>query len=586
MARLILEGNPVAPGIALGPIIMAEGANLEDRRTITDSEIASELAALSRASTKVYASLKRKLKSIPENLEDYRDMLEMQMELARDAKILDGARARVAMRKICASWALSETFEELVSLFNSLPEAFARDRTEDILAIKQCMLSQLTQSSQAPSLDGILAVQVLSPGDIINLGNTAVKAIITVEGGATAHALILARSYKIPVVCGLGGLFDAIHNAKMAIVDGFEGKVLLDPEPEEIERYQTASERFVKLEEVINARSKKPAITKDGKRIKVMANLETASQCRQVRACGAEGVGLYRTETTYLQGGTPTEESLYQEYVKVLAKCGRLPVVFRTLDAGADKLLPENLRLHEENPALGLRGIRFCLAHPDIFETQLKALLRAGSVASPGLLLPMVTTIREIRDTRALLKKISRQLRKDGIPHAETLPLGVMVETPAAALIVDELLTHCDFISIGTNDLLHYLLAIDRGNRHVAALQSPLHPAFLRILRDIMLEAEKRKIPVSVCGELASDPRGVILLIGLGITTLSATPRFVPALKHLIGQLDFSACRELVARAVNDFHPAHIRKAMREMLEPLGFGAKPALMENLAFGAL
>lgn len=586
MARLILEGNAVASGIAIGPVIISEGKNLDDRRTITDAEISSELAAITSASAKVYAALKKKLKTIPENLEDYRDMLEMQMELARDAKILDGAKARVAMRKICASWALNETFEELVNLFNSLPEAFARDRTEDILAIQQCMLSQLAQNQQAVSLDGILVVQELSPGDIINLGNTSVKAIATVEGGATAHALILARSFKIPVVCGIAGLFQAISNGEMAIVDGFEGKVILDPKPAEIERYKIAAASFEKLEEVINARAKKPAITKDGKRIKVMANLEAASQVRQARACGAEGIGLYRTEFSYLHGGKPTEESLYQEYSKILAKSGKFPVVFRTLDVGADKLLPENLRLHEENPSLGLRGIRFCLAYPDIFKTQLRALLRAAKSFEASLLLPMVTNSREILQTREILAKIAAQLKKEKIPHAETLPLGVMIETPAAALTADELLKHCDLISIGTNDLLHYLLAIDRGNRHVAALQDPLHPAFIRTLRGIAEEAKKRSIPVSVCGELASDPLGVILLIGLGIDTLSATPRFVPALKHLVTQLEFEACREIAEKALTEFQPGHLRDAMREMLESMGFGPKPALMENLAFGSL
>lgn len=586
MARLILEGHAVASGIAIGPLIMAEGKKLEERRTITEAEIDSELAALSAASAKVHASLKKKLKSIPENLEDYRDMLEMQMELARDAKILEGARARVAMRKICASWALNETFEELVGLFNSLPEAFARDRTEDLLAIQECMLSQLAQKTQPVSLDGILAVQELAPGDIISLGNTSVKAIITVEGGATAHSLILARSYKIPVVCGIADLFEAIRTGETAIVDGFEGKVLLDPDAAEIDEYQNASARFARLEEVINARAKKPAITKDGRRIKVMANLENAAQLRQARACGAEGVGLYRTESSYLQGAMPTEESLYQEYSKVLGKSGKLPVVFRTLDVGADKLLPENLRLHEVNPALGLRGIRFCLAYPDIFESQLRALLRAAASSRPGLLLPMVSTIREIRETRAILEKIDSQLKREKIPHADSLPLGVMIETPAAALIADELLEHCDLVSIGTNDLLHYLLAIDRGNRHVADLHDPLHPAFLRALKGLANEAEKRNIPISVCGELASDPRGVILLIGLGIDTLSATPRFVPALKHLITQLEYKACQELVGNALNEFQPGRTRQAMRQMLEPLGYGPKPVLMENLAFGSL
>lgn len=583
MARLILEGDAVSPGIAMGHLIIAEGRVTDEQRFISEAEIVGELAAITQASARVCANLKKKLRRLPADHDDYRDMLETQIELARDSKILDGARARVAKRKICAAWALAETLDELIGLFNSLPEACGADRSQDMLAIKECLLSALANKKQGRSLNGVLAVRELRPADIMDLKNTSLEAIVTVEGGPTAHATILARSFRIPVISGLPRLFEEVINGEFVIVDGFRGRLLLEPDQLEVTRYLEAREHFARLEEEINTNAKSPARTRDGRRITVMANLESPAQIRQLGMCGAEGIGLYRTEFSYLSKPLPTEEDLYQEYKKILRNIGKRSVVFRALDVGADKILPEGMRLNEENPALGLRGIRFCLRHREIFETQLKALLRACVNANATLMLPMITNFEEVNETKKIIARLGAELDAAGIPRCGDLPLGIMLETPAAALIADELARHCDLLSIGTNDLLHYLLAIDRGNRHVASLHDPLHPAFLRILANIVKAAETHGKPVSVCGELASNPLGIILLIGLGINILSSTPRFVPALKYLVGQVSYQECREIVGQALNCFNPESMREKIQKLLANAGVASNTALMGNLAF---
>ena len=305
----------------------------------------------------------------------------------------------------------------------------------------------------------------------------------------------------------------------------------------------------------------------DGVRVGVHANLERLEEMDELQASGAEGVGLYRTEFSFLREHLPSEEELYAEYSAVARKAAPAHVVFRTLDAGADKMLRAQEALREPNPALGLRGIRFCLRHQKIFRSQLRALMRAGVEGNISLLLPMISGLAEVQSVRRIMQELQQELQAAGLPHAADLPLGIMVETPAAVLIADALARECDFFSIGTNDLIHYLMAIDRNNLHVGYLNEALHPAVVRSLKRIIDSAHREGIGVSVCGELAADPYGLALLLGMGVDTLSASPRFVPGMKHMIRRLDAQTCMDMAHSVLMSTDVTASQRMLRERLQ-------------------
>jgi len=306
---------------------------------------------------------------------------------------------------------------------------------------------------------------------------------------------------------------------------------------------------------------------RDGVRVSVHANLERLEEMDELQASGAEGVGLYRTEFSFLREHLPSEEELYAEYSAVARKAAPAHVVFRTLDAGADKMLRAQEALKEPNPALGLRGIRFCLRHQKIFRSQLRALMRAGVEGNVSLLLPMISGLAEVQSVRRIMQELQQELQAAGLPHAADLPLGIMVETPAAVLIADALARECDFFSIGTNDLIHYLMAIDRNNLHVGYLNEALHPAVVRSLKRIIDSAHREGIGVSVCGELAADPYGLALLLGMGVDTLSASPRFVPGMKHMIRRLDAQTCMDMAHSVLMSTDVTASQRMLRERLQ-------------------
>ena len=362
------------------------------------------------------------------------------------------------------------------------------------------------------------------------------------------------------------GLLDTAHEDDRIIVDGLGGCVLFGPDEGDLALYTARRDEYTAWESHTRLTAHWPAEMCDGVRVDVQANLESPEELDSLAECGADGVGLYRTEFAYLRGDLPTEEELFKEYAAVTAKAAPSRVVFRTLDAGADKMLRSQAALKEPNPALGLRGIRFCLRHQGIFRTQLRALLRAGVTGNVALLLPMISGLAEVQGVRRILQELRQELQAQNLAHAPDLPLGIMVETPAAVLVCDALARECDFFSIGTNDLIHYLMAIDRNNRHVSYLHEPLHPAVVRSLKRVIDAAHREGIGVSVCGELASDPCGLALLLGMGVDAVSAAPRFVPGMKHMIRQLNAETCVELAHSVLMSTDVMASKRMVREKL--------------------
>lgn len=569
MARAILKGIPISPGIAIADLVMMRDPRLHEKRHITEAEVSAEMSALQKASDHVCLCLKKTIQDIPDNLSEYRDIISAQIELASDSRLLDSARARIRTRHICAAWALSETIEELSALFQTMPDPYLCDRAHDIRLIGQSLADFLDGDRKTATRQrkGVLAAHDLSPADVLDLKTDGISALLTVEGGVTSHTAILARGLKIPAVAGLGNLFKEAKSGEKVIVDGLSGLVILDPDKADLDFYKLRKDNYISFEMEVRGSASLPAVTRDGHRVSVWANLENPAELPSLDKTGAEGVGLYRTEFAYLGSSLPGEEALFQEYRDVIDHISPGRVIFRTLDLGSDKLISARDNLYEPNPALGLRGIRLALRKKEIFRTQLRALARAGYQGDMAIMLPMVSTLGELEETRALLEEVQEELEREKVPHASKIPLGIMVETPAAMMISDALAEHCDFLSIGTNDLLHYIMAIDRNNRHVAYLHEPLHPAFTRAIKRIIGAAHQAGKPVSVCGELASDPFMAALLLGLGIDRLSAAPRFVPGLKHMLRQLKVSDCAFLANRALEELNVLKTRSLIHEALQ-------------------
>lgn len=548
---------------------MVSDSRLLEKRRINASEVPGEIEALEKASANVCLHLQKTMRDIPDTLSEYRDIISAQRELAGDSRLLDTARARIKTKHICAAWALAETVEELCSLFQSFSDPYLYDRAQDIRLIGQALQDSLggIKSTLSSEKKGILAAHELSPADVLELKLKGISGLVTVEGGSTSHSSILARGLKVPTVIGVGDLLKEARTGEKVIIDGLSGLLLLEPDQEDLDFYEAKKKNYLAFEKASTSAAALPAITRDAYTIQVCANLENPSELPSLNKSGAEGIGLYRTEFAYLGDELPDEEKLFKEYSRVIEHAAPNQVIFRTLDLGSDKLPTKSMPYQEANPALGLRGIRLSLSHKDIFRTQLRALFRTGYRANMAIMLPMVSNIREIDESLALIDQVKEELSKEGVPHAEMLPLGIMIETPAAMLICDALAARCDFLSIGTNDLLHYLMAIDRNNRHVAYLHEPLHPAFTRSLKKIIETGHQFGKNVSVCGELASDPFMAALLIGMGIDKLSAAPRFVPGLKHLLRQLKASDCTELVRMALNEQNVLKTRSRIYETLQ-------------------
>jgi phosphotransferase system enzyme I (PtsI) len=413
----------------------------------------------------------------------------------------------------------------------------------------------------------VLLAEELSPADAIELKLDRLLALVTVAGGRTTHTAILARSLHIPAVVGMAGLLEVSREGELAIVDAFKGRVWLEPDEAELQEFAGRQEDYALWREQVRRNAHLPAETLDAVRIEVQANIEEAGECGSVLECGAEGIGLCRTEFAFLKNASPpTENALYEEYRAIAQSQAPARVIFRTLDLGADRMSEQHRALDEANPDLGLRAIRYCLRHQDVFRTQLRAILRAGACGNVAVMLPMITGLQEVWTSRRIINEAAAELRAAGIACDPHLPVGVMIEVPSAVMIADALAKEVDFFSIGTNDLIHYLLAIDRRNTHVAYLHEPLHPAVVRAVKHVIDCARREGISVSICGELAADPYCLPVFLGMGVDVLSASPRFVPIVKHLVRKLRKEDCMELARSVLTTTDVAVANRTVTEAL--------------------
>ena len=561
----VLHGLGVSPGIALGPAFISDDGEIavpEYRVAAADVEAERErFAAAVALALKQLRKLKGKSATLPDSAaEEVGYLLDAHIAMLTNSRLVRGVERRISEDHINAERAVQMEIAQISESFAEMGDAYLAARVEDIRVVGARLIRNLTKTPYAalqhvPEGTVILAEE-LTPADTALMDPKRIAGFAAVLGGPESHTAIMARALGLPAVLGVAGLLGHIDPGDAVVVDGTMGTVVINPARETIARYESEQESLERERRQLARLKRLPAVTRDGVEITLQANLELPRELSQALAAGAQGLGLVRTEFLYMnRADLPDEDEQYQAYAGLVRGMAGRPATIRTLDIGGDKLaapLAEAMESEGANPALGLRAIRLSLKERRLLDMQLAAILRAGAEGPVRILLPMVSSVVEIRKVRDALNQVVRRLKRRGVEVADPLPpLGAMIEIPGAALAADALAAEADFFSIGTNDLIQYTLAIDRGDEQVAHLYNPLHPAVLRLIQFAVEAALRARIPVSLCGEMAGDPRFTVLLLGLGIRDLSMAPSKIGRVKQRIRALDMVAATRR-ARAIMD----------------------------------
>ncbi|QDT13362.1 phosphoenolpyruvate--protein phosphotransferase [Planctomycetes bacterium K23_9] len=552
-----LQGIPVSPGVAIGPALVLDADGYRIPRCLVAAEDAeSEYARLRTAVDAVSAHLETsRLETTAVAGEETGDIFAAQLQMLHDPRLHSELRRRIKDQLQSAPYAVTRVLHHYASALRRLSNPVLADRAEDVLDIEKQLLMQLGAVAKQPlselSEPVIVLSHVLTPSETANLDRRYVRGFCTETGGAGGHTSIVAKGLEIPAVVGIGAFMDGIGAASQVIVDGDRGKVIIDPDKATLESYEQRAQRRRSLTARLAELRDLPAETVDGTRIRLSANIEFPYETAAALERGADGIGLYRTEFLYLSSQQePSEEDHYEAYSQVVREMNGRPVVIRTLDLGADKMGHRPLAEHEHNPFLGLRSIRLSLRNLDVFRPQLRAVLRAAVHGDIRLMFPLITTIGELRQARMLLNVVAEDLKDSGIAHRSDIPVGMMVEVPAAVVMLEHFVREVDFLSIGTNDLAQYTLAVDRSNEYVADLYQSSDPAVLRLIKQSVTVADKNEIPISVCGEMSSNPGRALLLLGLGVRHLSVPPSLLPRVKKAIRSVSIQQCKEIAQRVM------------------------------------
>ncbi|MGD9546970.1 MAG: phosphoenolpyruvate--protein phosphotransferase [Candidatus Krumholzibacteriia bacterium] len=547
-------GIAASPGYAVGPVhLIATAMLVPERRSIPASGIGTEIERFREAVACARSEIQELVRSISRELgADEGEILASQLLILEDELVWDATLAVIRLERINAEAAFTRAIGDIVSRFLEIEDETFRERVTDLKDVEQRVLRGFAGGGppafRAPQRPSIIAARNLSPSDTAALGRDNVLGFVMDEGGATSHVAILARSLGVPAVVGLRGVAAALAEGQTVGVDGIAGKVLIDPEPGAAENLRLLSRQQVVVNEKLSGLRDLPAVTPDGRRVRMMANIELPVEVDEALARGAEGIGLLRTEYLFFQHKTiPTEEDQVRVYSEIVRRMEGRPVIFRTLDVGGDKVSGYLGATREYNPFLGWRGIRFSLANRPLFKTQIKAIFRAGEQGPIKLMFPMITGLEELREAREICAEALAELEAAGQPHARGVDLGIMVETPSAVLAAPLLAAECDFFSIGSNDLIQYTLAMDRGNSRVSYLYQPLHPAILRSIRAVVEAAHAAGIWAGLCGEMGSETRLAEVLLGLGLDEISTHGAALPKIKQVIRWTDSGEAGNLVA---------------------------------------
>jgi phosphoenolpyruvate-protein phosphotransferase (PTS system enzyme I) len=548
-----LAGIGASPGYALGPIHTIRLATIVPRRrSVSVKDVPVEIerfrVAVERARDQIRELSERMTAELGA---DEGAILASQLLMLEDEMIWDATLAAIRLERINAEAAFARTVGDLAARFLEIEDATFRDRVNDLRDVEQRVLRGFSDGAATgpvpPPVPSVICARNLTPSDTATLGRHNVLGFVMDEGGNTSHVAILARSLGVPAVVGLRGAAATLTPGLLVAVDGTDGQVIVEPDEETRLRIGVMTRQQVVVNEKLAYLRDLPAVSPDGRRVQMMVNIELPVEVEEALARGAEGIGLLRTEYLFFQHGTiPTEDDQTRVYTEIVRRMGGRPVIFRTLDVGGDKVSDYLGAKREYNPFLGWRGIRFSLANRGLFKTQVKAIYRAAVAGSAKLMFPMITGVEELRQAREVCAEAVAELTAEGQPHAADLPVGIMVETPAAVLAANLLARECDFFSIGTNDLIQYTLAMDRGNSRVSYLYKPLHPAVLRALKRTIEAAHEAGIWAGLCGEMSSETRLAEVLFGLGLDEISSHSAALPKIKQVIRWTPYGEARAVV----------------------------------------
>ena len=569
------KGIGASPGVAVGHAFILDRKRVRTPKLrLAEAEVEPERLRMKTAlemSDKQLAELKDQITRTEGH--DHALILEAHRLMVHDPMLVDEVDRLIVGDRINAEWAVRRVARKLKHLFDNIPDEYFRERRSDVdyvadRIVRNLMGQAVDEEVELPA-ESIVIGHDISPADAAMMARSGrVAGFITDLGGQTSHTAIVARARETPAVVGAGRVSEQISPGDLVAMDGTRGIILVNPSPEQLALFRETQRRYHESEQLALRTKDLPAVSVDGFRIRLNGNMEFLEEIPSLLAHGAEGIGLYRTEFMFLDRKTvPTEEEHYRAYKQVLEAMGGKPVTIRTLDLGGDKVPSKVKHEREPNPAMGLRAIRYCLSNRELFRAQLRALLRASAHGNMRVMFPLICGLSELREARSELEACRTELSRAGVPMGKRFPVGIMVETPSAALIADRLAQEADFFSIGTNDLIQYTLAIDRQNREVAYLYKPLHLSVLRSLQNIVTAARSANIPVAMCGEMGGDPIYALVLLALGFDELSMTSGQIPVVKNILRRSNRTEATELLKAAMELTTAEEIERYIRTEMD-------------------
>jgi phosphotransferase system enzyme I (PtsI) len=569
----ILTGIAASPGIGIGPIHIVDPEEIEVSAVpIPAGKVAEEQARFREAIAASSAEVKTlRDKIAAETSEEHAAILDAQLEILNDPEAIERTLEAVASELKSAGYCYRRMLGAVAARLDQADGEYTRERSIDVRDVKRRVLAQLggvrSQSWSELKVPSLIVATDLPPSEMALAPRDKILGFATDLGGRTSHTAIMARARGIPAVVGLRSAMDAAREGSTALVDGTRGVAVFDPDPEVLEEHRRKKRRYEELNAHLAELKDSRCVTRDGRAVALGANLEVPEELPGIQEQGADGIGLYRTEFFYLsRRSLPTEEVQFGTYRSIVEAMAPRPVTIRTLDVGGDKFASYLGTPVERNPFLGMRGLRFSLRHEEIFRTQVRAILRATAFGDVRIMFPMVVGLEDFRKARAIVTRVQGQLALEGVPMAQRVPLGVMVETPASVFAIDLLAREADFVSIGTNDLIQYTLAVDRGNETIAELYEPLHPAVLRAIRTVVEAGQRFGISAGICGEMAGEPLYCVLLVGLGLMDMSVSPYLIPEIKTILRASTYEEAVSLAQRCLSLSTPVEVRTVVTEFM--------------------
>ncbi|MEM0966889.1 MAG: phosphoenolpyruvate--protein phosphotransferase [Verrucomicrobiota bacterium] len=570
-----MNGIPAAPGVVVGPAFVYRHQEVDvPVYQVPESRREREQERFEEALLATRSQILRVRHEIQEKIgESEAQIFDAHLLVLEDKALIDETITAFEETGNNIEHCFALVADRYIEFFDSMEDEYLRERVADIRDVSKRVLSNLlgetslgSMGADALSEPHVLISNSINVTDVAQVSREKILGFVSESGGRTSHAVIMARSMKVPAVVGVEDASEVIEISDTVIIDGYEGILILNPSEETLYRYGQISKKRDSIRKMYESKVALPSETVDGSKVRIFANIEEAGEVSAVVDSRAEGVGLFRTEGIVLRErqALASEDLQFDQYRRVVEQLAPLPVVIRSLDLGGDKALPGNLFGKEENPFMGFRAIRYCLKNPEVFKEQLKAVLRAATYGKARLMYPMISGVRELLEANQILEEAKEELRDKGINYLKDIEVGSMIEIPSAAYTADVIAEHCSFLSIGTNDLIQYLLAVDRGNDSIAHLYDPSHPAVLRTIQTIIQLAHEQDTPVAVCGEMASDPLYVPLLVGMGADELSMSPSLIPEVKFMIRHISINDARDLASEVLELRRPRQIFRRLRE----------------------